>query len=112
MNTIVIDKKYAKLPKYAQKDILHMQRCIADLQNALRVQKQDTPSNIQWGHMYMPDRATGYLDDDEIITFRMRQRPDSHIRVRLDKEGLKISGDCRLSILCESSNCFTVIERP
>lgn len=112
MSTIVLDEKYAKLPKYAQEDLLHMQRRIAELQDALRAQQQDTPSNIQWGRTYMPDRANGYLENDEIITFRMRQRPDTYIRVRLDTEGLKISGDCRLIIICESSNCVTVIERP
>ncbi len=111
MGTTGLDVKYDKLPKYAQDELLRLRRIVTDLQEALRRQQQSTPSNIQWGRGFEKNRATGYLDDDETIAFRMCQHPDSHIRVCRDKDGLRISGDGRLSIICESSNCFTVVER-
>ncbi len=112
MTIYAADDRWAKLPKYAQEELVRLNRIVSDLQHALKEQQQDVPSKIRWGRTFMPNRATGYLPDDEIIEFEVHAAPHRSIRVRLDETGLRISADNRISILCESSNCFTVIDRP
>jgi hypothetical protein len=108
----ILDDKHNKLPKYAQEEIETLQRTIRTLREALKAQQQDIPSKVQWGRLYIPDRAKGYLDDNETLSFQVHQHPDTYIRVRLDGQTLKINGDNGLLIVCESSNCFIVKESP
>jgi hypothetical protein len=111
MTIYAADDRWAKLPKYAQEELVRLNRIVSDLQRALKEQQQDVPSKIRWGRNFMPNRATGYLPDDEIVEYQVCASPHRIIRVRLDETGLRVSGDNRLEIICESSNCFTITER-
>jgi len=101
----------SKLPKYAQEEINSLRRQVDTLRRSLEEQKQSKPTRVQWGYEIMRDGAGGYLPDDEQVSFRIASGPNRHVRVRLTEYGLYINADTGISIQCESSNCFTVIER-
>ena len=105
-------EQFNKLPKYAQEEITDLRRDVEGFQRALKEQQQDTPSNIEWGSHFIAIHSKGYLPDDAQVTFRVSVRPEFRIRARISEEGLHLSADGGLLIQCESSNCFTVKERP
>ena len=107
MSEIILDK----LPKYAQEEIVALRRNVVDLQQALLDQRQDVPSRVEWGKAWRGGPC-GFLPDDETVTFLVNMKPERRIRVRLNDNGLYATSDGSLQILCESSNCFTVQERP
>ncbi len=106
------DVQLAKLPKYAQEEIVALRRTIEDLRRALLEQQQDVPTRVRWGREWKGDDSGGYLPDLESVSFRILDRPNRYVRVRLTDDGLSINADGSVQILCESSNCFTVQERP
>ena len=106
------DVQVAKLPKYAQEEIVALRREVGELKLALKEQQQDEPSNIEWNSHFAKDRSCGYLPNDALVTFRIAMRPDFRIRARISEHGLHIMADGGLLIQCESSNCFTIQERP
>ena len=100
-----------KLPKYAREEIVALRRNVADLQQALLDQRQDMPSRVEWGKAWRGGPC-GFLPDDEEVVFLVSVKPERKIRVRLKENGLYVTSDCSLQVLCESSNCFTIQERP
>lgn len=101
-----------KLPKYAREEIVALRRQVDELRRSLIEQRQDVPSRVEWGKSWSVDAARGFLPSDTEVSFVVSVKPDQRIRVRLTKDGLYVNGDCSLQILCESSNCFTIQERP
>ena len=101
-----------KLPKWAQEKISDLERRVEGLNHALKQQQQGTPSKIRWGRAWTKERASGYIPDDADVVFEIGEKPLGRIRVRLTEDGVYVNGDCSVQILCESSNCFTVQERP
>lgn len=93
--------RFHKLPKWAQQDIATLRRKVDDLQRELQAQQCDEPSRIQWGRMYGPASAKGYLQNDEQIAFTPKS--DGHerpIRVHfnLDQTHLEIHGDGQIVV--------------
>jgi len=101
-----------KLPKYAREEIVALRRKVDELRRAVVEQRQDEPSNIQWGCNLFKDDAQGYLPNNAQVTFTIAMRPFFRVRARISEDGLHISADSSVRIVCESSNCFTVQERP
>jgi hypothetical protein len=103
-----------KLPVYAKDALKALEYKIHDLQQALEAYSHKTASRVTWGWDFK-DQAWGYLADGETITFKMLEKPERCIRVRLREDNrLSVNGDGTIIVIPGASNDLEIrcLERP
>lgn len=101
------DARYERLPKWAQQEIVRLERDLAYAKARLA----DDPGNSRvFADPYSdPPRPLGY---DTAIDFRFGEAWSERITVRIDRGGLKLHGGSTLLITPDASNVIHVETSP
>lgn len=101
---MITEAQLAKLPKYAQDEVIALRRKVEELRREFVAQQQTVPTKVRWGYKLMNDDAFGYVPDYETVFFQVTEHPNRHIRIRLTERGLNVNADGRLILMLRSSN--------
>jgi hypothetical protein len=108
----ITEEQVAKLPKWAQAEISALRRDVTRLHAEIKAQQMSEPSSVQWGYNLFDGDATGYLRNDETITFTLTSDPRSRVRIRMCDGRLKVNADAALVIRCCAANDATIGVEP
>ena len=86
-------KRFERLPKWAQDDIIMLRRKVDDLRSELKAQQCSELSRIKWGWSFRDDTAKGYLRDDEHLSFVLKDS-QKVMRIHFSHDGNLIECHC------------------